>query len=132
MDKYLTHSAEEYRSAVKVMKFLQSIPFDSQRSRAAQERERALLAAALEAARYAALRMDNPPLTWEHLKRMHGRAVYLDHPELFTGAAGIVDGRDETMVFLGPEGTERWAWSSGFQSKYYRFPVDGADLRFFK
>lgn len=132
MDQYLTYTAEDYRNTVKALKAMRNIPFDNQRSREAQERERAILEAALEAARYAALRMENPPLTREHLKRMHGRAVYLERPEYSSGSAGIVDGRNETIVILGPEGIERGTWFWGIPGRYYRFPVDGADLCFFK
>ena len=132
MDQYLTYKAEDYRNTVKALKVMQNIPFDNQRSREAQERERAILAAALEAARYAALRMENPPLTREHLKRRHGMAVYLERPEYSSGSAGSGDGRDETIVILGPEGTERVEWFHWIPGRYYRFPADGGDLRFSK
>lgn len=125
--QYLTHTAEEYRSAVKALKAMQGIHFDGQCSREAQERERVILAAVLEAARYAALRQENPPLTREHLKQMHGMAVYMENPDF---SARIVDGRNETIVILGPAGTERGEWFHGIPGRYYRFPPNGADLGF--
>ncbi|BDF69154.1 hypothetical protein CE91St41_01350 [Oscillospiraceae bacterium] len=126
---YLIHPAEGYLQAVKALKVALAAPMDKKRSREAQERERATLEVALEALRYAALCAENPPLTRAHLKDMHGRAVYLEHPPQAGTLAGIVDCRNETILSLSPfGGADTHEWFCGNTGRYYRFPLGGAGL----
>ena len=127
MDKYFTHTAEEYRQAVKVFKALVSMPPDKKRSGPAYEHERAMIALALEALRYASLMLENPPLTRAHLKEMHGQAVYLEHTGGLAVKAGVVDCRSDTIITLDPcGGACAHEWFYGFAGRYYRFPLDKA------
>lgn len=124
MDKYLTHTAEEYRKAVKVFKALVAMLPNKKPSSPAYEHERTMTALALEALRYAALRTENPSLTRAHLKGMHGQVIYSEQPGM---SAGIVDCRSETIVTLGPQGIYRDEWFHGLPGRYYRFPVGSSD-----
>lgn len=118
---YLNRSEAEYLQAVKYFKKVRET---------VSTPEQRIFDTALEALRYAALRIGNPPLTREHLKRMHGQPVYLEQPVMGSdGQGGIVNCRDETILVLDHEGTYKDEWFHGINGgRYYRFPLNGVDL----
>lgn len=118
--KYLTHTADEYAAGVKYFKQLGKL--------ALNEPERSMAALALEALRYAAIRMENPPLTSEHLKQMHGQPVYCKSWESKGSGGGIVDANKEEVILLDHDGVWRDSWSWYESGVHYRFPLNGVDL----
>ena len=117
---YLTHTAEEYRAGVKYFKQLSQL--------ALKEPERSMSALALEALRYAAVRMENPPLTMNHLKQMHGQPVYCSSWTGGPTGGGIIDANKEQVILLDHDGVWRDTWFWNSTGKYYRFPLNGVDL----
>lgn len=117
---YLPHTAEEYHRAVKYFKQLMQL--------AKEEPEQGMIAMALEALRYAALRKENPPLTWRHLKEMHGQPVYCGSVYGGQTGGGIVDARKGAVILLDHDRVWRdtWEWYDG--RRYFRFPLNGVDL----
>lgn len=118
---YLNHAEEEYRSAIKYFKQL-----DQQLS--LSESERGMIALALEALRYAAVRKENPPLTLNHLKQMHGQPVYCSSWTGGPTGGGIIDAHKEQVILLDHDGVWRDTWFWNSTGKYYRFPLNGVDL----
>lgn len=117
---YLNHTEDEYRSAVKYFKQLGQLSLTGP--------ERDMIVLAVEALQYAAIRKENPPLTLNHLKQMHGQPVYCSS---WTGGAtggGIINAHTEQVILLDHDGLcrDRWFWNS--TGKYYRFPLNGVDL----
>ena len=117
---YLTHTAEEYYAAVKYFKKLLQLSLN--------ESERGMAALALEALRYAAIRMENPPLTLNHLKQMHGQPVYCSSLTGGPTGGGIIDARKEQVILLDHDGVWRDSWFWNSTGRYYRFPLNGVDL----
>lgn len=117
---YLTHTAEEYRAGVKYFKQLSQL--------ALKEPERSMSALALEALRYAAVRMENPPLTLNHLKQMHGQPVYCSSWTGGPTGGGIIDANKEQVILLDHDGVWRDTWFWNSTGKYYRFPLNCVDL----
>ena len=118
--KYLTHEAADYFKAIKWFKQLSTI--------ATETPERDMVALALEALRYAALRAENPPLTHNHLKQMHGQPVYCSSFMGGPSGGGIVDAHKEQVILLDHSGVWRDTWFWNSTGKYYRFPLNGVDL----
>lgn len=116
----LTHTAEEYRRAVKYFKLLEKV--------VQEEPERSMIPIALEALRYAAIRAENPPLTARHLREMHGQPVYCSSTSGGPTGGGIIDAHKEQVILLDHDGVWRDTWFWGSAGKYYRFPLNGVDL----
>ena len=117
---YLTHTAEEYLAGVKYFKKLVKAGL--------KEPDRSMSDLALEALRYAAVRMENPPLTLNHLKQMHGQPVYCSSLTGGPVGGGIIDARKEQVILLDHGGVWRDTWFWNSTGKYYRFPLNGVDL----
>ena len=117
---YLTHTADEYFAGVKYFKQLGQM--------ALREPERSMALLALEALRYAAVRMENPPLTLTHLKQMHGQPVYCSSWTGGPTGGGIINTHKEQVILLDHSGVwyDTWFWNS--TGKYFRFPLNGVDL----
>lgn len=81
-----------------------------------------------EALRFAALRVENPPLTVAHLKQMHGQPVYCSSFEGGPTGGGIVDAHKEQVILLDHDGVWRDSWTWNSTGKHYRFPLNGIDL----
>ncbi len=121
MNRFLTRSMADYLAA---RKFLKTLLAGGQ----LQGPERQHIEAAIEALGYAAIRLDNPPLTLTHLKQMHGQPVYCASATGGPTGGGIINGRNETVLLLDGDGVmaDVWFWNS--TGKYYRFPLNGVDL----
>ena len=117
---YLTHTAEEYLAGVKYFKKLVKAGL--------KEPDRSMSDLALEALRYAAVRMENPPLTLNHLKQIHGQPVYCSSSTGGPVGGGIIDARKEQVILLDHGGVWRDTWFWNSTGKYYRFPLNGVDL----
>ncbi len=121
MKKYLKYKAEDYRQAVSLYKVLREKP-------GASQQEQDIIDIVIDALRFAALRAENPPLTIQHLKEMHGQPVYCK--SLFGGKAGggIVDAKKKCTVLLDHDGVwcDTWGWD--LSQLEYRFPINGIDL----
>lgn len=117
---YLTHTEEEYRRAIKYFKQLSQLSME--------EPERTMVAMALEALRYAAIRKENPPLNHYHLEQMHGQPVYCSSLTGGESGGGIIDARKEQVILLDHDGVWRDTWFWNSTGKYYRFPLNGVDL----
>lgn len=120
MNQLLTHTDDEYRREMKYFKQVATIAIDSP--------EREMVALAIEALRYAAIRQENPPLTYQHLKEMHGQPVYCS--SIYGGACGggIVNAKKDQVILLDHDGVWRDTLDWGYGSVYYRFPLNGVDL----
>ncbi len=117
---YLTHSAQEYHKAAKYFKALLLLIQDNP--------ERDMSSIALEALRYAAIRVENPPLTRLHLQQMHGQPVYCTSISGGQTGGGIIDANKEQVILLDHDGVFRDSWFWNSTGKYYRFPLNGVDL----
>lgn len=117
---YLTNSTEEYHKAVKYFKASLLIIQDNM--------ERDMVSIAIEALRYAAIRVENPPLTRLHLQQMHGQPVYCSSISGGPTGGGIIDANKEQVILLDHDGVFRDSWFWNSAGKYYRFPLNGVDL----
>ena len=118
--KHLKFEAYEYFKAMKWMKQMAALSTDAAESH--------MVAVTLEALRYAALRAENPPLTRNHLKQMHGQAVYCSSWTGGPTGGGIIDANKEQVILLDHNGACRDTWFWNSTGKYYRFPLNGVDL----
>lgn len=119
MAEFLPGTATDYREAVKFYKTVGMLVVN--------EREKAMAARAVDALRYAALRLENPRLTEGQLRECHGLIVYGYNPDINRVGAGFVDVRRGGVVMLDHDGTWCDTWDFGPPS-VFRFPPEGADI----
>lgn len=122
-----TKDNNEFRTARKFIKtLLQTLGEDQEGARM-----REMLGVAVKALLSSELQRDNPPLTWEHLKQMHGYPVFYDNGSHTGGEWGFVDTRNDTIRVLDHDGST-WARefprSRTYGAQVYRYATTGGDV----
>ncbi len=117
--------ANQYRAARKFFKLLLSAQTDND-TQTLQMRN--MLQVAISALKACELREDNPPLTWQHLKEMHGCPVFYDNGDHTGGEWGFVDAHNDTIRILDHDGStwaRSWPESRMYGAQVYRYPTTG-------